>query len=59
MPLAASFAKASSSFLFMRICLSLTLIRVWCDRQLHKISYSLCRLRETYSYFYSKSTPPR
>ncbi|TMO69288.1 hypothetical protein CWC20_20780 [Pseudoalteromonas aurantia] len=43
MPLAASFAKASSSFLFICICLSLTLNRVCDDKQLHKISYTLAR----------------
>ncbi|MEZ9540099.1 hypothetical protein AB4160_18160, partial [Shewanella sp. 10N.286.51.B8] len=41
MLLAASLAKASISFLFMSICLSLTLYRVRVDKQLHKISYSL------------------
>ncbi|SBT16455.1 UDP-N-acetylgalactosamine-undecaprenyl-phosphate N-acetylgalactosaminephosphotransferase [Marinomonas gallaica] len=41
MPLAASFAKASSSFLFICIYLSLILYRIYCDRQLHKICYSL------------------
>jgi hypothetical protein len=41
MPLAASLAKASISFLFMVFCLSLTLGRVLFDKQLHKISYSL------------------
>jgi hypothetical protein len=46
MPLTASLAKASNtflfySFLFICICLSLTINRVIYDKQLHKIHYSL------------------
>ena len=45
MLLAASLAKASSSFLFICICLSLILNRVIYDTQLHKIRYSLAALK--------------
>ncbi|AGH43140.1 hypothetical protein C427_1031 [Paraglaciecola psychrophila 170] len=41
MPLAASLVKASSSFVFICICLSLTFKKVIYDKQLHKICYSL------------------
>ena len=53
MLLAASLAKASISFMFMSICLSLTLFRVQFDKQLHKVSYSLALIDMAYAFLSS------